>query len=334
MRPPAPRLPGPDLDMILRIILKDPSRPPFRPSRRMNRVVLPVLLLVAACAPLTSPPPQPSPTPEPAKVGVLVMAHGGGPEWDDAVEAAVASSGHDSPTAVAFGMADRSSLQVSLDSLARAGVTRVALVRLFLSGEAFAAQTRYYVGFSDEPPQPFILMGPASSDPRAREPLSHSLDVATHDDGLLGSVEVERIVQDRATALSSEPSRESVLVLAHGMGDDASDARLQKTMERLKGPLLEHGFANVMTATLREDWPDERRAATAAIRDYVAMERASGRRVLVVPLRLFGFGPYADVLEGLTYLPGESLLPHPAVGQWIRHKVDEISCTRGWADCS
>jgi len=41
--------------------------------------------------------------------------------------------------------------------------------------------------------------------------------------------------------------------------------------------------------------------------------------VIIIPFRLFGFGPYADVFEGLSYRADSlGLLPDQRVTDWIR----------------
>ena len=52
------------------------------------------------------------------------------------------------------------------------GVDRVAVVRMFLSGESFLDQTRYYLGLDSRPPETFVLMGPAAADPAARSAIA------------------------------------------------------------------------------------------------------------------------------------------------------------------
>ena len=52
--------------------------------------------------------------------------------------------------------------------------------------------------------------------------------------------------------------------------------------------------------------------------------------VLVIPMRLSGFGPYADVLAGLEYHAGEALLPHTDIGRWVLDTANEITCSTGW----
>jgi hypothetical protein len=55
--------------------------------------------------------------PASGRVGVLVMAHGGSPDWNAAVEAAMAPLAAELPTEVAFGMARRETLQEAVDRL-------------------------------------------------------------------------------------------------------------------------------------------------------------------------------------------------------------------------
>jgi len=55
--------------------------------------------------------------------------------------------------------------------------------------------------------------------------------------------------------------------------------------------------------------------AEERIRAWVGADE--GRETVVVPFRLFGFGPYAEVLDGLNYSRTEGLLPHALVGEWV-----------------
>ena len=42
----------------------------------------------------------------------------------------------------------------------------------------------------------------------------------------------------------------------------------------------------------------------------------------MIPFRVQGFGPYAKVLEGLTYRSdGHRLVPDAGVTQWIEHQI-------------
>lgn len=280
-------------------------------------------------------------------LGLLVMAHGGGPAWDAAVEAAVAPLRERYPVTIAFGMAEPSSLGAALDDLAAQGAERVAIVRLFLDGRSFLHQTEYFLGLRPDAPERFILHGAhggghgshgaheghgAHDSHGTPQPVAHGLELALSLDGLMQATEVAEILAARAESLSENPAEESVLMLAHGTGDDVENARWIAAMERLSGDLRALGFHSVRVETLREDWPESRDASERAVRSFVAAEAGDGRDVLVVPFRLFGFGPYADVLDGLTYRAADAgILPHPAVTAWIEREYRAVLDREGWA---
>ncbi len=255
------------------------------------------------------------------------MAHGGTPAWNAAVLETVAALDTNVPTTVAFGMADPATLTDGLRRLRKEGATRVAVVRLFLSGASFRHQTEYLLGLRDDPPTRFVLHGPASW--VAPEPIDHGLRVATHTDGLSDAPLAARIVADRVRAAGPSVD-ESVLLLAHGMGDDGENEALLTRMRRAAAPLRSGRHHSVEVATLREDWPEKRRVAEERIRAFVATEAEAGRRVIVVPFRLFGAGPYPDVLEGLDHFVTEGLVPHVAVTHWIGETATRIACAEGW----
>lgn len=173
-------------------------------------------------------------------------------------------------------------------------------------------------------------MGPAASDPDARAQLDHDLDLVTHDHGLMDTNLVRDILIDRAVALSDAPSEASVLLIGHGMGDERKNAAVEADLERIADTMAARGFARVESTTLREDWPEKRSLAEAEIREFVDREADAGRRVIVLPARLSGFGPYAEVLDGLEYVAGEGILPHPALSDWILATGTALECTRDW----
>jgi hypothetical protein len=258
------------------------------------------------------------------------MAHGGTPAWNASVHSALAGLPETTPVALAYGMANPYTLAASLDSLRSEGVDRVAVVRVFLSGKSFLQQTKYFLGLDQTPPEAFVLMGPAASDPDARSPIEHSLQVSTHTEGLMDDAATSVVLTERALTLSESPADEAVLLLAHGMGDEDENDEVLRAMAPAAAELERHGFVDVEVATLREDWEEVRSVSEASIREWVATQALEGRSTLVIPMRLSGFGPYAEVLAGLEYEAGEGLLPHPAIGEWITRTADRTSCEAGW----
>lgn len=329
---------------------------------RTRYLSIPALALLAACGANPSPAPVgPAPAgPEPAGVdapataptsaapappapknGVLVMAHGGSDEWNDAAARVSAALKDEAPTALAFGMANPATLRAALDSLKDSGVDRVAVVRMFLSGSSFRTQTDWLLGMSDQRPAHFISHGGHGGghgdhhgnhhdggDPYAQ--IDHGLSIATHDDGLMDAPEAGPILLDRARGLSTDPENESVLLIGHGMGEDDRNDAVLRAMARAAAPLGNEGFAAVKTTTLREDWPEVRKAAEAEILAFARTETRAGRRLLVIPFRLFGFGPYAQVLGDLPYVAGQGLLPNDRIAGWAVRQARSIFCMNGW----
>jgi len=308
------------------------------------------------------------------------MAHGGDPEWNRDVEAAVEPLRSELPTEIAFGMATPSTIESAVQKLEARGVTRIAVVRMFISGESFLEPTRYILGLTDDLPQSIhgdaaghgdghdahaaarasVAVAHAadhtsqplasstahcpadSEDSLARqgassgEPGEHEghgdhhmeaprrvridADVLLSTEGVAESPYIDDILRDRVRALSRDPAAESVLILGHGPGDDAENERWLAAMRRRASSVGEIGpFRQVACMTLREDWPEKRSEAEIRIREFVSKGGADGGRVIVVPFRVAGFGPYEDVLAGLQYVSdGRGFCPHPNMTRWLR----------------
>lgn len=263
------------------------------------------------------------------RFGVLLMAHGGTPEWDADVTSMAQQLQHRFPVAVAFGMADAASLAVAVTELEQAGVTDVGVVRLFISGESWHDRTRQILGLDPgAPPR-------AALDPHAGHGAGHRMEFwridsplrfAVSVDGLADAAETEAILLQRAQALSQDPATEEVLVIAHGTDDDAIDDTWRQTIDRRAERLRrEGGFHRVSVMTLREDWRDKRDVAEDEIRARVIAANAAGHATLVIPFRVQGFGPYAEVLGDLPYRADHTgLLPHPAVADWVARQAERL----------
>ena len=273
---------------------------------------------------------EPSRLVEQDKVGVLIMAHGADDEWNQSVVQAVDPISENLPVAIAFGMANPMTLQAGLDSLDSEGVTHVAVVRMFLSGQSFLDQTNYFLGLSDDPPEMFVMMGPMAQNPEMRKQLHHNQVVATHLEGIIDSDMPAVVMSERASDLSSSASDEAVLIIAHGAGDEEENNTILDAMDRVVQRLEMAGYADVHATTLREDWEEERIAAEKNIRSYVSQMTQEGRSVIVLPMRLSGFGPYAEVLDGLDFSPGIGLLPHSELSNWVRSMTQKVIESEGW----
>jgi sirohydrochlorin cobaltochelatase len=288
----------------------------------LTRRFLSAALLGAAM--LTAPPAQA----QTGDFGVLVMAHGGSPQWNSDVETMLAPVARDYPLEIAFGMADAVSLQDAVTRLEARGVSRIAVVRLFISGESWRERTAQILGTeagapARPAPDPHAAHGAHGGHSMEFWRLSTNASFAVSHEGLMDAREMGAVLAERARALSQTPANESVLVIAHGPETDAENERWLQLIAARAASVT--GYRDVHVETLREDWPEKRAASEARIRTYVEQHSQGDGRVLVVPYRLSGFGPYARVLDGLEYASdGRGLIPSPQVEHWVRRQVQEL----------
>jgi sirohydrochlorin cobaltochelatase len=270
-------------------------------------------------------------------IGVLVMAHGGGAVWNAEVETMLAPLARDYPLELAFGMAEAASLEVGVRKLEARGVQKIAVVRLFISGESFYERTEQILGLApgaDPTPVPsehdaHAGHGGGGGHDMAIWRIDSKSSFAISKEGLADAPEMGAVLVERVRALSTDPRNESILVLAHGPGDDAEDQRwLRMIDQRAESIRRIAPFKKVQVETLREDWPEKRVVSEARIRAFVQAGSKDGGRVIVIPYRVAGFGPYAGVLKDLSYVAdSKGLLPSTEVEHWVRRQVKELATT-------
>src|ERR671915_401784 len=78
------------------------------------------------------------------RTGVLLLAHGGKPDWNDRVTAIAKAVSPSYPTEVAFGMATRANIQAAVDRLTANGVSRIVAVPLFVSSHSSVVTSTEY----------------------------------------------------------------------------------------------------------------------------------------------------------------------------------------------
>jgi sirohydrochlorin cobaltochelatase len=290
------------------------------------------LVLLAAVAAGCATPPAPTAAVPDNTFGVLVMAHGGSKQWNDTVLAAVEPLRERYKLDVAFGMADAASLQTSVSKLETQGVRRIAVVRLFVSGESWYERTQQILGIAPGAPARPPAAANAHAGHEGNPHAGHSMEFWRIDtqstfvmskEGLADAAEMDAILAERVHRLSRDPKSEDVLLLAHGPGDDAENVRwIEKITARTAALRAAQPFRRVEVHTLREDWPDKRQAAEQGVREFVRRAASDNGRAIVIPFRVEGFGPYAKVLSDLEYVSdGVGLLPHPNVTKWIERQV-------------
>lgn len=278
--------------------------------------------------------------PASADSGILLLAHGGGPEWNARVTALAAEVDKTRPAEVAFGMATRANIQSAIDRLSARGATEIVAVPLFVSSwSSVITSTEYLLGLRKE--------APAALASYAKMNHGHGAAAGNGHEGHHGHAAVDGttpvtsrvpirmtpalndhpivadILSTRARSISRKPAEEAVVIVAHGPNEDEDNRRWLADMasiaERFRA---RETFAAVEYLTLRDDAPKPvRDAATAELRGIVKTHAQQGRRVLIVPL-LISFGGIdkglRERLEGLSYsMPDAALMPDDRLAAWV-----------------
>lgn len=302
-------------------------------KKRMKTTALLLgLALLSACAsvPRDSVANAPEASGGSGEYGVLLMAHGGIDSWEQEVAETMAPLQQEFPMEIAWGMADAASLQRGVDALEARGVERIGVVRLFVSGESWYERTQQILGIAPGAPEREDVPADAHAGHHGMSMAFWQLDTnavfAMSRQGLSEAPEMGDVLVKRVHALSRDPAREDLLILAHGPADDAENRRWLADIDaRADAVRAAVPLRRVKVMTLREDWPDKREEAVGEIRGFVERAAAENGVAIVIPFRVQGFGPYEEVLEGLDYVSdGVGLVPHPDVTAWVRRQALEL----------
>ncbi len=268
-----------------------------------------------------------------AEPGILLLAHGGKPEWNARVTELAAQVDKRKPTEVAFGMATRANIQSAIDRLVARGVTEIVAVPLFVSSwSSVIRSTEYLLGQRAEAPAALAAFakmnhgggsGQAASGHEGhaahaaadatspvKSPVPLRMTPALNDHPI-----VAEILASRARSVGQNPSTDAIVIVAHGPNEEEDNRRWLADMASLTERLAAiEKFGSIDYLTLRDDAPKPvRDRATAELRGIVEKRTAAGRRVLIVPL-LISFGGIEkglrERLDGLSYtMANAGLMP-------------------------
>ena len=138
---------------------------------------------------------------------------------------------------------------------------------------------------------------------------------------------VADILADRARAVSTDPAREAVILVAHGPVTDAeNDKWLEKMRVLAAGVQRSAPYASVDSLTVRDDAPAAiKAAATAELRALVARHRDAGSRVLIVPVLLSYGGIEQGIkkrLDGVEYaIAPKAIMPDDRLELWVKQQA-------------
>lgn len=306
----------------------------------MRRTTTYVLILMAALlysAPALG---QGSPGKPPSATGVLLLAHGGSAPWNENVLALAARVNRDRPVEVAFGMAQRAAIQTAVDALVRRGVGEIVAVPLFVSSHSsVVTSTEYLLGLRAEaPPEVAVFAKMAHGHGKAHTADNHAAHTESAADATRPVVcrvpirmtraldshpIVAAILTDRVRTMSSDPSREAVILVAHGPVGDSENQQWLAAMGVLAASIRQTAaYASIDALTVRDDAPAPiKAAATAELRALVEQRQRSGARVLIVPVLLSFGGIEQGIrkrLEGLEYvMASQAIMPDDRLADWI-----------------
>ena len=272
--------------------------------------------------------------------GVLLLAHGGSGDWNREVLALADRIDSSRPVEVAFGMANKRTIQDAVDRLTERGVSGIVAVPLFISSHSSVLRaTEYLLGSRDEAPpelQAFARMGArrdsGHADADADADADPSFDRTTRIEtavpisvttALDGHSLVAEILISRAVDVSRTPEDEIVVLVAHGPSSaEDNDLWLDNMRSLAERMHLRTRFSRIQYLTVRDDAPDPVRSqATAELRAVVEGAVQEGKSVLVVPLLLTYGGIEVGIrrrLEGLPYrMARQALLPDVRLAQWV-----------------
>lgn len=281
--------------------------------------------------------------------GILLLAHGGEPSWNEEVAKLRGRVDAKVPTELALGMADVKSMQAAVDRLEKRGVARIVAVPLFVQSRSEVLdQTRYALKLADKPSEPlkeaYARMAKAHghrakgghgghsmtfSLERVKSRESIAMARALDDHELVG-----RILAERANTLAGREEKAHLVLVAHGPVDDAAVKVWKDSLSSLCAMAGKGGkFVDCASALLRDDAaPEVRAAAVNDFREKVARtKQGKAGPVVVVPVLIARGGIERKIpkdLAGLDYKwDGKTLMPHEGFDAWVL----ERAATTDWA---
>jgi len=253
---------------------------------------------------------------EPEHVGVVIMPHGAQKPYNDAIEHAVAPLKKKYRIEMAYGMADPWTLAEAVAKLEEKGARKIVVVRMYSLSDQFKDKTDYVLGLSDTPPE----MRGRPLPPRVRSGAMFAAFGGYEEDALICE-----ILKDRVLAVSKQPEKERVLLIAHGARSEERDRRWKEMMQKHAVYIQQNTkatFKDIRGLTVREDWPGKHEKALEEIRTLIKGGSQNGGRVLIISNRLYGSGRYDEFFEGLDYeMNREGLARHPNMTRWLEEGI-------------
>lgn len=260
--------------------------------------------------------------------GVVVLAHGSDYHWNETMRQAVKPLEARYKVEYCFSMADPPLIERAVRRLEARGARAIVIVRVFGLTDSFERDIERLFGLDIEAPR---ATAPRAAQAQGDHGHGHGATLRIRTTAIVrsaGGVEdhplFAQALLDRARVLSKDPARETVILTAHGAGDDARNARWIEVLESLARQMGAQGgqkFRAIRIATWREDWPGKREPWIAKARAMVEEATGNGGRALVIPARTNAQGPERVFLKDLSFELGEGFAPHPLFTRWVEEQI-------------
>ena len=213
------------------------------------------------------------------EIGVVLMPHGSDFNWNETIRDNLAPLLDRYKIEYAFSMADPKVIERAVRRLEKRGVRAIMLIRVYSLAASFREKTEYILGLNKTYEQ-------AGKTQRIVSPAVFTTFGGSEDDPL-----VTEVMMERAKALSKNPRQETLILLAHGVGDDEDNRHWMNNLAIMAEQMRKNGgadFRDIQYYTWREDWPEKRQKAVAVIRQMIEAASRDGGTAILVPERTTG----------------------------------------------
>ena len=298
------------------------------------------------------------------EIGVIYMPHGSDYNWNHSMSTAIDELRGKYMFEDAFSMSNIGVVEPAVRRLEERGAKGIVVLRVFSLESSFKKGTEQMLGLTGEKPSGYAQHASAGHGDAhgshggghgdAHGGSGHGSGQATHSghgghggghghghggssriasDAVfvtLGGIEAHPLLAeamaDRAKELSTDPPKETVILLSHGTESDEANDYWMNNLKTIAEHIQSSSpvkYRDVKYYTWREDWPDKREKSVEVIRGMVEEANADGGTAIVIPVRTTGEGHERKYLEGLEYKLGSGFAPHPNYVKWVEEKIQE-----------
>ena len=250
-------------------------------------------------------------------VGVIFVPHGSDYNWNEMMREGLAPLRDEYVTEDAFSMVDPYVVERAVRRLEDRGLKAAVVLRIFSLESSFKDQSEYVLGLRGDPPAGGHMGTPDRIESHL---LFHTLG------GVEAHPRFSKAIIDRIHEISTDPANETVILLAHGTGDDADNDHWMHNLNSIADYIRQNDpntYRDIKYHTWREDWPEKRAVTIPEIRAMIEEAGESGGTPLVIPIRTNEQGPARSLVPDLSFRYGYGFAPHPEFTEWAREQIEE-----------